>query len=347
MGQFRIKNHFVPECYLKRWGNLEKKVYVYRTLVAHPNTPVWKLHSISAIAYQKHLYTQILAGLESDEIEKWLDQKFEAPANAVLDRAVGGGRLSSNDWDILIRFLAAQDVRTPARMLEHLERAQKDFPAVLEDVLSDLNEKSHEDQIEELKTQREASISSGLPLKITKIVDQDSNTGKLKVETYAGRSSWIWSIKYLLENTAKILHSHKWTIVKPAKGCYWPTSDNPVVKLNYYGQNNYDLKGGWGVEKGNILFPIGPEHAMFVQIGDRSTQRGTRLSADETAEFIKIIAENSHRSIFSTDQNVDLPLFKKRTIDPNLLAAEKNDIRDWHRENSAMEREYFSENGKT
>ncbi len=37
-------------------------------------------------------------------------------------------------------------------------------------------------------------------------------------------------------------------------------SDNPVIKLNYLNQNEYDLKGGWGKEKGNIIFPIGPDH---------------------------------------------------------------------------------------
>lgn len=107
MNQLREKNHYVPECYLKRWENRFGKVYVYRTLVSHPNVPVWKPFTTSAIAYRKHLYTQIISGSESDEIEKWLDREFESPANAVLDKATAGGRLSKDDWEILIKFLAA------------------------------------------------------------------------------------------------------------------------------------------------------------------------------------------------------------------------------------------------
>jgi ATP phosphoribosyltransferase len=132
--------------------------------------------------------------------------------------------------------------------------------------------------------------------------------------------------------------------VKPANGYYWPTSDNPVVKLNYYSPDNYDLKGGWGVNKGNIFFPIGPEHAMFVQIGDRPIQKNTRLSENMTQELIKFIAENSHRKIFSHAENNDLPILKRRVVDLERLSRENKEMREWHKINTMMEREYIASN---
>ena len=344
MSQIHAKNHYVPECYLKRWRNSCKKVYVYRTLVNHPNIPIWRQHSVSAIAYQKHLYTQVISGCESDEIETWLDREFESPANPVLDKATSDNRLSSNDWEVLIKFLAAQDVRTPARLFEHLQRAQKELPEILQSILNELKEKLDQDEFNVMITQDKKQSSEPFPLKVTTHIGEGSDTGILKAETYVGRSTWIHSIKHVLEKTRKVLHTHKWSIVKPAEGYYWPTSDNPVVKLNYYSSGNYDLRGGWGVKKGNILFPIGPEHAMFVQIGEKPIQKGTRLSPTQTNEFIKIIVENAHRKVFSVNESRDLPLLRKRIVDRQKLERENEEMRQWHEKNAIMEREYLASN---
>ncbi len=342
MSELHVNNHYVPKCYLKRWENSNKKVYVYRILVNHSNVPIWRPHSVSAIAYQKHLYTQVIAGCESDEIETWLDREFESPANTILEMATSDKRLSPNDWEVLIKFLAAQDVRTPVRLFEHLQRAQKELPEILQNVLNELEEKLNQGEFDGYKTLNPELF----PLKITTHIKEGSDTGILKAETYAGRSTWLHSIKHVLENTRKVLHTHKWSIVKPAKGYYWPTSDNPVVKLNYYSPGKYDLKGGWGVNKGNILFPIGPEHAMFVQIGDRSIQKGTRLTPTQTKELIKIIVENAHRKIFSINEDSNLPLLRKRIVDRQRFERENEEMRQWHQKNAMMEREYLASNRK-
>lgn len=122
MGELHIKNHFVPECYLKSWEDQNREIHVYRLLVTHNNVPVWQTKPRSAIAYQKHLYTQVVAGNESDDFEKWLDKEYETPATLVLEKTILEKRLTPEDWTILINFLAAQDVRTPSRLHEHLDR---------------------------------------------------------------------------------------------------------------------------------------------------------------------------------------------------------------------------------
>lgn len=86
----------------------------------------------------------------------------------------------------------------------------------------------------------------------------------LRVEIFIGRSLWFFLIKYLLENIVKILYSYRWLIIKFVKGYYWFISDNFVIKLNYMDRNNYDFLGGWGKEKGNIIFLFGLEYVMFV-----------------------------------------------------------------------------------
>lgn len=346
--QLHVKNHFVPQFYLKRWENTSRKIQVYKTLVSNSRAPIWKPYSVSAIAYHKHLYTQVLNGAESDEVENWFCEEFESPANDVIDKAINDRRLSKEDWNILIRFLAAQDVRTPSRMLDHMRWASASMKDNLDKVLQGVKDQLEKRSLNALEL-TDSSIKNAelFPLKVITEVDKLNDTMTFKLETYVGRSSWIYSIKHVLEDTAKILHKHQWTIVKPAKGYYWITSDNPVINLNYVDQNNYDLKGGWGKTNGNIIFPIGPEHAMFVQIGDKPIKKGSRLTINQTISLRKLIVENSHRMIFSSFEDDDVIKLKKRIVNPDLIRREKEEMQSWHSKNSELELEYLGINRPT
>lgn len=342
MGEFHIKNHYVPECYLKSWEDDNCEIHVYRLLVTHEKVPAWSTKSRGAIAYQKHLYTQVIAGEESDSFEKWIDKEYETPATEALEKAINDKRLTSEDWSILIKFLAAQDVRTPSKLYEHLDRGSTSMANALESSLSELKEMLGAKPIEKIDQPTDKNIdSSTLPVKVTIEPSENGEGSIVKVETYVGRSSWVFSMNHLLNSTCKKLHEHKWTIVKPAKGYKWLTSDNPVIKLNFTNYQDYDLKGGWGKEKGNIIFPISPEHAMFVQIGDRSYQKGTRLSLEQTVFFRKIMCENASRFIYSSFNDDEVLNYTPRKIDKKQYLFEKNEFAKWHERNKSHEIEFF------
>ena len=341
MNETRVNNHYVPECYLKHWADGEGKVQVFKTLVRHAQVPVWRKFSTSSVAHQKNLYTQIIAGKARDDLERWFDTKFESPASIVLDKVTNEAELSRKDWSILIQFLTAQDVRTPFRMLEHLNLLEKIFPEEFKNMLETVTEELEEFKHLNILAGNSAKDLPSFPLKITPQPSGGSNAINLKVETYAGRSTWIHSIKHLLTETSLILHKHKWTIIKPSKGYFWPTSDNPVAKINYYKPGNYDLRGGWGVENGNILFPIAPEHAMFVQIGRKPIQKNKRVSEDLTKELIQIITTNAHRSIFCNQINEEIPAIRPREVNSDKCDKERKAIQRWQNSNSDLESIYF------
>jgi hypothetical protein len=342
MSELHVKNHFVPECYLKRWEDSNHKICVYRTLVSHKNVPVWKKYYSAAIAYQRHLYTRMVSGKESDDLEKWFDSEYETPANEILEKVVLNQKLTVKDWKILINFLAAQDVRTPARLYEHIERSNESLPKILESTLQRLKKKLESDETIDVFKPKVTNQNSPLfPLRITTKPVSREKCKVIKAETYVGRTTWLFSIKYLLENTSKILFEHKWTIVKPAKGFKWFTSDNPVIKLNFIDPQNYDLKGGWGQNKGNIIFPIGPEHAMFVEIGSRAIQKGNRLSVDQTRFLRKIIAENANRMIFAESFDNEIEKILPRTVDCIQFKKEQIKLEKWHDLNKKLEMEYY------
>ena len=76
MKQLHVKNHFVARSYLKNWQDNNGKIWVYRTLVNHPNVPLWKPATVAGVAFQHHLYTRVGSGTGSDEIETWFGSPF-------------------------------------------------------------------------------------------------------------------------------------------------------------------------------------------------------------------------------------------------------------------------------
>jgi len=244
---FHRDNHYVSQGYLKRWESSHKKIWVYRTLVSHERVRSWDEHSLKGIAYYSHLYTQIISGEQTDQIERWLEKEFETPAEVSIIKAISDQRLNIDDWNSLVRFLAAQDVRTPARLIEHLQRANKDLPVIMKDILKNLESRIRNRTLQSEGESIEQHETKGLfPLGVSINSKEQEEFSEIRIETSPGRSTWLYSIRHLLKNTANILHQNKWTILLPAKGMTWPTSDNPVIRLNYYKPGKYDFRGGVG-----------------------------------------------------------------------------------------------------
>ena len=338
------RNHYVPCLYLKRWAGTDAKVRVYRVLVPHASVPMWKPSSIDGIGYHRNLYTRILAGAETDEFENWLERDFETPAAEPLRKATAGERLSSDDWECIIRFLAAQDVRTPARLVEFLARQTEQLPGmtdeVLKNVVSELTEAKRMGRTIERPT---SDLAAGFPSRVTKEIEPGAEMGTLKVEMVVGRSLWLWSLQRLLTETYKVLRMHKWTIVRPPFNINWVTSDNPVVKLNYYSDGRYDFKGGWGRKGGQILMPLGPQHLLYTRIGDRPPWlKGDRVPESLALKFQTFIIENAHRYVYAAQEDPLVAKTRPRVVNAAAYESETDQWRRWDEEQSQAERDLNS-----
>ena len=336
---FHRDNHFVPRLYLKLWESSPKQVWTYQILVSHEKMPLWKERSTRVVAYHAHLYTRLVAGQESDEIERWLDQEYEAPAEEVIKKATADARLTPDDWSRLVRFLAAQDVRTPSRLLENLKRSQETLPNLMEDVLQ---EAVHNLKISKEKNQiiqeAQTPFADYLPLRVTTHIEEGQEEGYLSVETVAGRGVWLFSIRHLLAKTAKVLHQHQWTILSPPENMTWFTSDDPVIRLNFNSSNNYDFHGGWGSPGTEIFMPLGPRHLLYTQVGKRPPRKGTKFSHEQAALIRRFIAEHAHRTIFAAKQDMDIPKLRPRSTNPRQVQDERMQWKKWHEEQTAAER---------
>jgi hypothetical protein len=337
----RRKNHYVPEVYLKNFADANAKLWAYRLLVEHSNVPEWRSHSPAGIAYHSHLYTRLATGAESDEVEQWFEREFETPAEEAIARAVNDERLSPAHWRALIRFAAAQDVRTPARLLERLPEWQKTIQPLLNEVL--------QGAVQKLEVAKRTGVpvqpgppdpnSELVPINLRRDPIPGSGMTGLRLEAVVGRGMWLFMLKHLLTKTVNVLLEHRWTIVRPFGGLSWYTSDDPVVRLNYNNPTDYNLGGGWGWTGSEILLPLSPAHMLYTQVGKRPPARGWAFPERETIMLRRIIAEHAHRMMISKVHETDLTLFRPRTVDASAVRREREAWERWHEEQSKAEAE--------
>lgn len=325
------KNHFVSQFYLKNWADNEGKVWCYRTLVAHKNIPHFKRQSVSSVGFHRNLYIRLQAGDESDEMECMFDHDFESPAQKPIDKLIANKRLRGRDWRKVIRFLAMQDVRNPQRYIEHVQRGGDEMSEIIQGVLNDVKGKLENGQIPLERTEFSVNVASmKLPMKIVKNDSDDADFVKLGIETVVGRGSWLYGIEHLLKNAVHYLFGHNWQVLHPADGYSWPVSDTPVIKLNYYGKNNYDFKGGWANKGSEIIMPISPQHLLYTQIGNSKSFRPNKLNVNMTNQFIRLIFESAHRMVFMSREEPTYLKYRPRIVSLQKLKEEQMEWRQFH-----------------
>jgi hypothetical protein len=336
---FHRDNHYVPRVYLKRFAAYPEHVWTYRTLVSHPKVPIWKPSSIRGVAYHSHLYTRISAGRETDEVEKWLDREFEAPAEEALRKVTSDAHLAPDDWRCLVRFLAAQDVRTPARLMESLQRMHKTLPPLLETTMQDAVSELESAKASGLSVEPHSKLpySEYVPFHVTADIQPGADFGMLKSEIVVGRGLWLFLIIHQLTETASVLHRHRWTILTPPRGLKWFTSDDPVIRLNGYADSTYDFKGGWDNPGTEILLPLSPRHLLYTQVGQKPPRRGSPLPRAKAELVRRFCAEHAHRMIFAESVDADVPKLRPRAVNADLLREESAQWRNWHKDQTTAE----------
>ncbi len=324
--------------YLKNWST-DGKVQIYRTLVQHEHVPIWKPFPLKGIGYLKNLYINTQNGDECDQIETWFGQQFEDPAEAAIQKVISNSKLTPDDYKRLINFFALQDLRTPVKLIEHIKIADsKEFESMMKSVVDKVMSKGVPKNFE---VTGEYKFHDEMPLKL-KITKDDTGL-MVHVENLIGRASWLWSIKHLLNTVAFHLYGHKWTILHPANGQEWFTSDNPTLKLNYYGEGCYDLKGGWGNEGTELILPLSPQHLLYTSVGKKPPlPRGTRLSVEKTKLINNMLVENSHRYVISSQQCPEITNYRQRLVLPEEVKHELAQWKALNEHHSNKEKEFYS-----
>ncbi len=164
---------------------------------------------------------------------------------------------------------------------------------------------------------RIANFHSGemIPIRVTSRIQPGQEMGQLKAEIIVGRDLWFSGMRHLLTHTVKHLEKQKWTILRPPEDLSWFTSDDPVIRLNYYDAGRYDFNGGWGNKGTEIILPLGPEHLLCAQVGKQPPRRGTTLGRPQAQMIRRFIAEHAFRRVYATEANLDVVGIRPRRVD--------------------------------
>jgi hypothetical protein len=330
-------NHFVPQLYLKNFATTSGEILEYRILVSHSSVPMWKPVNVAGTAYEKNLYTRIVRGEEADDIEQWLNREFESPTKEPLQKVLADEELTQNDWEILVRFLASQIVRTPAFLIKNLPRWNQMAAKILDQSLEDVVARLYEAKTSGRKIIHDpAPHAEYFPMQIDRKDLPEEKKVQLKAKVVVGRGLWFYTMKHTLTNTLKVLHKHKWTILEAPDRLEWFTSDDPVVCLNFRSEMDYDFDGGWNRQRANILFPLSSRHLMFTEIGVGAYPR--RVPSRYYARmFRRMIAEHAHRRIYSLAEDGKIPQLKPRVVDAAAFQNERALWEAWYEDQTKAE----------
>lgn len=335
MMQISTKHHSVPQLYLRQFAGTDRRVAIFRILVSDKNVPPWERKHPRSLERYSHLYSRSDSPEQQDAFERWLDAEFETPAAEPLRKATSGASLTPDELGRLVRFLASLDVRTPRSYFETVDRAQDYLPGIIEETLTGAIKAAEGGR---LPAATPSGVDHLLPLRISTVIEAGADEGTIGVEVAAGRQYWLHSMKPLLTKTVDVLLKHDWTLLKAPSGLQWFTSDQPVVKLNYYGQEQYDFGGGWGRPGSTLFLPLNAEYLLITEVDRPLPPWGSVANRPLAKHLRRFIAENAHLTIFARRKDDDVPRLRQRVVDRERFREERERWNSWDEMQAEAER---------
>lgn len=315
-------NHYVPQFYLDGWAD-ERKIWRYELIVPNRHLPIWQQGSVERTGMQRDMYTRRDQGQDTDDWESWFGT-FETKAAEPLRKAREGKHLNAADWHALIDFVAIQYLRTPSAIARLIRIGRDGLREGLEQISETLSGPNAKREIMNRSPVRD--MDRMIPMTI----DLNRETGELYTSAIAGKSTSLMSMKLIMEGKAiDALHQNHWGIITCDDSISWPTSDNPVILLNYYENGSYDFDGGWGRKNTEIIMPISPNKAIYTKVKSSHSPR-IHCNAALSAFIRKIIIENAYRFIYSNFEDASVPIIRNRKVDPDEYQEVKNQLSELH-----------------
>lgn len=327
------KHHFVPQFYLKYWSKDEKTIMVNRLLVSNKRIPKWQEKPIKGIAYYENLYMGNIDNSLSDKFEIWFDREVENPAKIVFDKINKGVKLNVGDHETITKFIVAQYIRTPIFFKKGIPRWEE----IIKDTLNNFDFSktvSNKDKQVNGETKLRGRY---IPLFINKKIKEDSDSVLLNIETSVGKGYWLFAIEHVIEETLPKLPKYKWSVLQAPIGFQWPTSDNPVIMLNFYNDNTYDFKGGWGRNGTEIYMPITPNHILMTHIGEKRPSY-INVSLELAIIYRRFIIENAYEFIYAKRKIIGIERIRKRIEDSEVYKRNTKEFVDFLRNQLEVER---------
>lgn len=333
----------MPQFYLKQWSSNGNDICCYDTLVPNERVRLWGRSHIKSTACWPDLYTQERGGVDDDTIERFFGREFESNARRVFEKIDGERFLDPADMNVLIDYVAAQMVRTPAWFKFANDLTGDIFVPTAERMFQQMMSYAEEGTLKEKVRERHAIARRGpfpdVPIKVA----IHEETPEISVETSLGRQTALASSGIALNGAVtETLHSHSWVLLQAPLAL--PTSDNPVVKFGQYrdGSLRYDV--GIGRANTDIIFPLNPQCLLFTEVGRGSGDMKRITTNDDFWDTIlRAITEGARRYIYALKPIDKIESIRPRVVDAKGHREECEAMKRWHADQSSRESEYEPE----
>ncbi len=332
----KTNNHFIPKVYLKNWSYDGKTLFRYKLLVSDSREPEWQKSAIKTTAVKNNLYLAEVDGVELDYLEEEFDKRLETKLQPVFIKIRNQIPLQKDDWDILQRFLYAQRYRTIPGIQRLINMAQDNYHEVIDSLdvdqlVKDYNAGKHRPPDEEAELKENEKY---IPLTFDMSRTEENLLG---VHTVIGPSIINKMLQNILKKIPEDFSKYDWKIVRAADGFTFPTTDDPVIFLKYYSDNNYQFIEQLESYRDFIIMPISPKHLMLTRC--MYADKETYSSRYWSRFLVKVIIEHANREVYSTDPIEGINMIRSRVVNPIQIAKEKEQINDWFIKGTEMEKQ--------
>ena len=346
MGQTTRDSHTVAQWYLKPWTNRSGELWRYRLLVSRARVPAWDLQQPKGIAYLRDIYTSMESGTPTDEFERWLTEKFELPAQVAIDRVLKGLPLGPDHWQHLGRFAVSQRLRTVSAYIQWQKWAGNVMDAQISRTLNrsvaGIAESNRAGRPLRTKPVPQTKhLERSFAIDIDREPADDPDKARVGVRMLLDRETWMGQQRHVADGSGWMAALQNWTIVAPAKGFSWFTSDAPVVMVSEDGSNT---NVGWKSEGAHIMLPLSPVHLLYTQVG-RPQLGANRLTPDQTRFAMAAQAGCAHMAVFAASKAAIIPELRPRVIDHDLFQQQAAALREWHSYQTTARQEFDSLSG--
>lgn len=320
-------NHYVPQTYLKQWAT-NKSIYEYRLLVPHKRYPQWKKVSISKTSSVNALYLYIYEGKMTDEMEDFFSTEFEMQYNDFISKVNSYAIWDEKDKEYVSKLIISQYIRTLAGYKRIKKTIINNFDEMIENLSTSIQNECNQASTLKLHNQSEIEYNKFIPLKID-FSEKINDVVGVNINSIVGKSSWLFALKYHLNSTYKVLESVSWCVYDAPNNFSWVTSDDPVILLNYFDNNNYNFNGGLKVNNVNIIFPLTPKKLLFATIGKQTIlyQKADYVFAEKIQKFI---VENAYSKVYSNHTLKKIKKLRKREVDEIKFNTFNKSLQNFH-----------------
>lgn len=339
---FSKKNHYVPQFYLKQWSADGEHIWQYKKLVPNMNVPLWAYKSTSEIAYEKYLYAQNTGKTLCDDFEKWISQEVENPAKNVISKLISGSTLISSEKIDIARFVLVQQLRTPAFFLKNQPRWQ----SLAQEVIIETGEKLQKLFSENRLTKDSLKGKTQFPkyyqpqVKATWCAKQGGSSG-YNIEANIGRATWLSTIRRVSETVVPKMAKYNWRVINASDDIEWPTSDDPVICLNFRSMNDYSFEAGVYTNLANIILPVTPKHIIFAEVGSNHPIDAIDKSPIYSAFFRRIILEHAFINVYCSKRSPFMQEECRPLVSEKKYNHMKQVFSEWNDIQSAIESEFI------